>query len=73
MAAWTAVDLWDVAKQLGPLAKNILGDWDEALKIRPDLTTFNKDGSVKEILDYKFGDDTWRNVSARPTTGSPPT
>ncbi len=59
LAAWTACDLWDVAKQLGPLAKDILSGWGEAIKVRPDLTIFGKDGAVQKIMDFKFPGDTW--------------
>ena len=61
LAAWTACDLWDVAKQLGPVAKDILSGWGEAIKVRPDLTMFGKDGSVQKLFDFKFPGDTWRD------------
>jgi Domain of unknown function (DUF4150) len=61
MATWTACDLWDVAKELGPLAKDILSGWGDAIKVRPDLTMFGEDGSIRKLFDFKFEGDTFRN------------
>lgn len=54
MAAWTAWDLWELAMELGPSAKDILEGVGDTLKIRPDLTIFGKDGAVENILDFTF-------------------
>ena len=61
MAIWTAVDLYSLAKDALPLAKDIVKGLGQALNVKPDLVILDEGGRVKEIFDYKFPKDRYQD------------
>jgi len=61
MAAWTAFDLFTLAKEALPLATDLVKGLGNAINVKPDIAILNRDGGVKKIFDYKFPGDRYRN------------
>lgn len=59
--AYTAYEIASLAVEAGPMLKSILDVLGDAVKVKPDVAILDKaSGGVKEIFDYKFPGDRYR-------------
>jgi hypothetical protein len=61
MAAWSVYDYVELAQEAWPVAKEILETVTEKfIQVKPDVAILGEQGGVKEIFDYKFPKDRYR-------------
>ncbi len=76
MAAWSVYDYVELAKEAWPVAKELLETVTEKfIQVKPDVAILGEKGGVKEIFDYKFPKDRYREGQEKifqEATGYPP-
>jgi len=62
MAAWSVYDYVELAQEAWPVAKEVLETVTEKfIQVKPDVAILGEQGGVKEIFDYKFPKDRYRD------------